>query len=357
MIVYALLAVLIVLVAINIFLFYRRNDTSKEMERLSVIAKRLENLEVAGDRMRETVDVKLENVHRAGQNQFREAREIISEISLKSDRLINNVNKRLGDLDKTNQRIVDFSSQLQDLQNILKNPKQRGVFGEIILEQVLANVLPPESYTMQYVFEGGEIVDATVHVKDRVIPIDSKFSLENYNRMIAATADGERQQLEKVFINDLKLRIQETAKYILPDQNTTDFAFMFIPSETIYYDLLTNKVGTENFIQKAVGQYKVIIVSPTSFLAYLQTVVQGLKSMEIEERAQDIIKNVEKLSKHLNQYETYYQKLGKTLGTVVTHYESGYREFGKIDKDVMKITGDNIGIDRIEIEKPQLHEK
>jgi DNA recombination protein RmuC len=356
-IVYILLIALIVLAAMNIFLFLRHRDDASDNERLSVIAKRLENLETSGERMRETVDTKLENVHRAGQNQFREAREIINEISLRSDRLINNVNKRLGDLDKTNQRIVDFSAQLQHLQNILQNPKQRGVFGEVILEQVLSNVLPPETFQMQYAFSNEHIVDAAVFVKDKVIPIDSKFSLENYNRWFNATDQNERDQLEKVFLNDLKLRIQETAKYILPEKKTTDFAFMFIPSESIYYDLLTNKVGTENLIQRAAGQYKVIIVSPTSFLAYLQTVVQGLKSMEIEERAEDIITNVEKLSKHLDKYEAYYQKLGKTLGTVVNHYEMGYKEFGKIDKDILKITGSNIDIEKVELDKPHMDDE
>ncbi len=356
-VVYILLIVIAVLAAVNVFLMMRRGDDTKEHEKLHVIAQRLESLEMSGERMRETVDTKLESVHRAGQNQFREAREIISEISLRSDRLINNVNKRLGDLDKTNQRIVDFSAQLQSLQNILQNPKQRGVFGEVILEQVLSNVLPPDTFQMQYAFSNDNIVDAAVFVKDKVIPVDSKFSLENYNRLAQCTDAEECTQLEKVFINDLKMRIRETAKYIVPEEGTTDFAFMFIPSESIYYDLLTNTVGTENLIQRAAGQYKVIIVSPTSFLAYLQTVVQGLKSMEIEERAQDIIKNVEKLSRHLDAYETSYHKLGKTLGTVVNHYEMGYKEFGKIDKDIVKITGEHMTVDKLELDKPQLHEK
>jgi DNA recombination protein RmuC len=344
--------------AINIIIILRRSDPKNdlEQEKLNAIVRQLENLEISGERMRETVDTKLENVHRAGQNQFREAREIINEISLRSDRLINNVNKRLGDLDKTNQRIVDFSAQLQHLQKILQNPKQRGVFGEAILEQVLGNVLPPDAFTMQYAFTDDRVVDAAVFVKDKVIPIDSKFSLENYNRLIEIDDFAERVQMEKIFVNDLKVRIQETAKYILPEEGTTDFAFMFIPSESIYYDLLTNKVGSENLIQRAAGQYKVIIVSPTSFLAYLQTVVQGLKSMEIEEKAQDIIKNVEKLSKHLEQYEAYYHKIGKTLGTVVNHYEMGYKEFGKIDKDIMKITGESMKIEKVEIDKPQIDE-
>lgn len=211
---------------------------------------------------------------------------------------------------------------------------------------------------MQYVFSDGEIVDAAVFVKGKVIPIDSKFSLENYNRFASANDGQEKAQFEKAFVNDLKLRITETAKYIRPTEKTTDFAFMFIPHEGIYYDLLSNKVGAgeDNLIQRAAGKYKVIIVSPTSFLAYLQTVLQGLKALEIEEKAQDIIKNVERLSGHIVKYEDYYQKLGNTLATTVNHYNSGYKELNKIDKDVTRITGSTVGVDVLVIDKPQKSE-
>jgi DNA recombination protein RmuC len=207
---------------------------------------------------------------------------------------------------------------------------------------------------MQYGFEDGEIVDAAVFVKGKVIPVDSKFSLENYNRFVAAPDGEEKLKLEKAFINDLKLRITETAKYIRPTEKTTDFAFMFIPHEGIYYDLLSNKVGAgeDNLIQRAAGKYKVIIVSPTSFLAYLQTVLQGLKAMEIEEKAQDIIKNVEKLSGHITKYEEYYQKVGRTLETTVNHYNAGYKELNKIDKDITKITGSSAGVEVLAVDKP-----
>jgi DNA recombination protein RmuC len=207
---------------------------------------------------------------------------------------------------------------------------------------------------MQYAFKNGEIVDAAVFVKDKVIPVDSKFSLENYNRMINARDEKERTEIEKSFVNDLKMRITETAKYIRPSEKTTDFAFMFIPSEGVYYDLLSNTVGggEENLIQRAAGKYKVIIVSPTSFLAYLQTVLQGLKAMEIEEKAKDIIKNVEKLGSHLSKYDDYYQKLGNSLSTTINHYNAGYKELAKVDKDVTKITGETIGINTIALEKP-----
>ncbi|MEK7126200.1 MAG: DNA recombination protein RmuC [Patescibacteria group bacterium] len=247
-----------------------------------------------------------------------------------------------------------FAQQLQNLQDILKNPKQRGILGEYYLETVLKNVLPPGMYQMQYAFKNGEIVDAAVFVSDKIVPIDSKFSLDNYNRLVHAP-DAERPAFEKAFVNDLKMRIQETAKYIRPEENTMDFAFMFIPSEGIYYDLLTNQVGggeDENLIQRAAGKYKVIIVSPTSFLAYLQTVMQGLKALKIEEKAVEIQQRVGELGKHVQAYESFYKKLGVSLGTSVSHYNAGYKELGKIDKDVYRIAESKIGIEPELLDKP-----
>lgn len=278
-----------------------------------------------------------------------------------SANLIREVTIGLTKLDETNRQVVSFADQLQNLQDILKNPKQRGILGEYYLETLLKNVLAPNQYQMQYGFKNGEIVDAAVFVKDKVIPVDSKFSLENYNRMIETTDKTERERLEKLFVNDLKLRITETAKYIRPDEGTMDFAFMFIPHEAIYYDLLINKIGalqedTENLIQRAAGKYKVIIVSPTSFLAYLQTVLQGLKALQIEETTKDIIKRVGEIGVHMKKYEEYHNKLGASLGTVVNHYNSGSKEFKKIDKDVMRITGESNGFEPALIDKPDTDE-
>src|SRR3990167_6328752 len=247
-----------------------------------------------------------------------------------------------------------FAQQLQNLQDILKNPKQRGILGEYYLETVLKNVLPHGMYQMQYPFKNGEIVDAAVFVDKKIVPIDSKFSLENYNRLVHAS-ESEKPAFEKAFVSDLKLRIQETAKYIRPEEGTMDFAFMFIPSEGIYYDLLTNQVGAgeeENLIQRAAGKQKVIIVSPTSFLAYLQTVMQGLKALQIEKQAEEIQKRVGELGKHIGSYEEYYKKLGTALGTAVSHYNSGYKELGKIEKDVYRIAQEKMEIEVELLEKP-----
>jgi DNA recombination protein RmuC len=284
----------------------------------------------------------------------REINESVKVQLSESSKIVREVTEGLTKLGETNKQVVGFSEQLKNLQQVLQNPKQRGVLGEYYLETVLQNVLPPEGYKIQYTFPSGEIVDAAVFVKEKIVPIDSKFSLENYNRMIE-TDTQERKVLEKAFINDIKLRIKETSKYIQPQEGTTDFAFMFIPSEGIYYDLLTNKVGTEeNLLQRAAREYKVIIVSPTSFLAYLQTVIQGLRAFEVEEKAQDIIKNVTKLSKHINKYEELYGKLGNTLGTAVNHYNAAYKELGKIDKDVLKISGESAEVEVELIDKPKL---
>ncbi|MCA9363930.1 DNA recombination protein RmuC [Candidatus Kaiserbacteria bacterium] len=331
-----------VLVVVVYSLFFRNGTQAQKDERsegLLMLQKQLQNLE-------RTMDQRLGESNKAIQESVR------AQLS-ESTKIVKEVTEGLTKLGETNKQVIGFAEQLKQLQDVLKNPKQRGVLGEYYLESVLQNVLPPEGFKMQYGFENGEIVDAVVFVKDKIIPVDSKFSLENYNRYIEAKDPSEKAQLAKVFENDLKLRIKETAKYIRPAEKTTDFAFMFIPSEGIYYELLTNTIGEESLIQRAAGTYKVIVVSPTSFLAYLQTVLQGLKALEIEERALDIIKNVEKLGTHIAKYEDYYKKLGKTLETTVNHYNAGYKELGKVDKDVMKITGSNAGVDQLVLDKPR----
>lgn len=270
---------------------------------------------------------------------------------------VRDVTERLIKIEETNKQVLSFSAQLDQLQRILSNPKQRGILGEYYLETLLRNLFSPEQFQMQYPFKDGVIVDAAIFVKDKIVPIDSKFSLENYNRLVEAETDEERDRLEKVFVNDLKQRILETSKYIRPQDGTTEFAFMFIPHEAIYYDLLVNKIGalsaeTENLLQRAAGKYRVIIVSPTSFSAYLQTVLQGLNAMKIEEQAKEIRLRVGDLTRHLQAYETYFQSVGKHMGTAVSQYNLASKEFGKIDKDVLRITGQAAGLQTLILDKP-----
>ena len=293
--------------------------------------------------MSRVLDNKLTESNKMMQEQFGQSSRTIQGITGASHQILKDVTERLTKLDETNKQVVGVGEQIRSLEGILKNPKQRGVLGEYYLENVLKNVLPPGSYQMQYKFQDGEIVDAAVFVGEKIVPVDSKFSLENYNRVLGAADDEARERYEKAFKADLKNRIDETSKYIRPNENTMEFAFMFIPSEGIYYDLLINKVGavkisTEDLIEYAFKQKHVIIVSPTSFLAYLQTVLQGMRALAIEKDAQEIRKRVEQLGKHIVNYEEYIKKLGANLSTTVNTYNTSYKELGKIDKDVMRIT-------------------
>jgi DNA recombination protein RmuC len=345
----SLIVIILVLIGL-VFYFARKKEIvpeKKDDTGLNLILQQINELN-------RTVDSKISESNR-------HMNESIRTQFTESSKLIKDVTQGLTKLDETNRQVVSFADQLQSLQDILKNPKHRGILGEYYLETLLQNVLAPTQYKMQYAFANGEIVDAAVFVKDKIIPVDSKFSLENYNKLSTEQNPEAKKDLEKLFVNDLKLRIQETAKYIRPKEGTMDFAFMFIPHEAIYYDLLVNKIGavteeTDNLIQRAANKYKVIIVSPTSFLAYLQTVLQGLKAMQIEESAKEIRKNVEGLQKHLRSYQEYQNKLGNALTTTVNHFNNSGKEFKKIDKDVVRITGVDSDIELLEVARPESEE-
>ena len=261
--------------------------------------------------------------------------------------IIKDVTERLTKLDETNRQVLDFSKQMQSLENILKNPKQRGILGEYFLETLLGNVLQPGQYRMQHKFKDGQIVDAAIYYRDKIIPVDAKFSLEKYNRLMEETDSALRSQIEKEFKGDLKLRIDETSKYIKPDDGTTDFAFMFIPAEGVYYNLLVYNVGTVNVNAQDLVEYAfskhVIIVSPTSFYAYLETVLQGLKQQKVEENIKIIMGRIKDLNKHLKAYEEHMNRLGKNLETTVNSYNTASKEFKKVDKDIYRITDGESG--------------
>ncbi len=362
---FTLTLIIIAIGVVILFLLLRiasrlNSPTSHDEETLRELQKQEERLERTRkevnellQKQNELLQRQMSETNRSMQQNFAISQKAISETQKETSQIVKSVTEKLTILEKTNEQVVDFAKQMESLEKILKNPKQRGILGEYFLETTLKNVLPPESYKMQYKFKDGEIVDAVVFVKDKIIPVDSKFSLENYNRIIESEG-VQKEALEKQFKQDLKNRIDETSKYIRPAEGTMDFAFMFIPSEGIYYDLLINKVGTisvntQDLISYAFAQKNVIIVSPTSFLAYLQTVLQGLRALQIEESAKMIRDNVGKLSVHLKAYEEYFDKLGKNLSTTVNFYNKATKEFKKVDKDVMKITGDSmeLGIDEI----------
>ena len=338
------------LLGVVVYLFFGQKK-SQSTESVGLIKQDLTNLADTISKLKDSVSKDVTSSNEQMQ------KSLSSQLAA-SSKLVADVTNRLTKLDETNKRVVDVADELKTLQNVLSNPKQRGVLGEYYLQSVLENVLPATSFQMQYKFKSGEIADAVVFLdKGKIIPVDSKFSLENYNRLVESENKSEREKLVKLIKNDLKLRIDETAKYIKPEEGTLDLAFMFIPSEAIYYDLIINEVGatqtsSRDLVEYAFRDKKVIIVSPTTLLAYLQTVLQGLRSLQIEEQAKDIQKRVGMLGKHIGRHEELMHKLGGSLGTTVNHYNNAHKELKKVDKDIVKIAGNDPAVEALILDKP-----
>jgi DNA recombination protein RmuC len=300
-------------------------------------------LDKIGDNLTRGISHSTDSVER----QFKESRALIQETA-----------KKIAEFERTNEKIAGFAGQLQSLENILLNPKQRGVLGEYYLETMLKNVFEPGQYQMQYKFPDGEIVDAVIFYQKKILPIDSKFSMENYNKMISERDPERKKLLGKKLVADFKNRIQETARYIKVKHNTFDFAFMFIPSEGVFYDVLAARVGslkeTSFSLMEYAHQRKVIIVSPSSFFAYLQTILHGLRAVDLRESVDFILKRIEQLNRHLVSYEVYFSKLGKSLSSSVIAYNQSSKEFAKIDKDIYRITEGREGgkLNLEELERP-----
>lgn len=311
---------------------------------------------------RTEIESKLKDINKQINDFHKTSTSNITQQFKESNKVIKDVTAELEKIKGTNEQVLSFANQMKTLEKILGNQKQRGVLAEIQLENLLANVLPPALFQMQYSFKNKEAVDAVVRVGEYIIPIDAKFSLDNYNKMIESNSKQELGDLEKKFKADIKNRIDETAKYIRPNENTTDYAYMFIPADGLYQDLLNSRVGTLKINQRDLVSYaytkKVMIVSPMSLFPMLQITVKALHNLKVEDSINEILKNVEKLSNHLNAYKTYHDKLGNTLGTAVNHYNDSTKEFKKIDKDVIKISSGNskLNINSEDIEKPLIED-
>ena len=295
-----------------------------------------------------------DSVQRSVTGQLRSSQELLDRIS----KDLQQVSKGQAETKASTDQVIKFTETLQSLERTLTNQKQRGSLGEAGLHLILENMLGPvgELYQLQYSFDSGEAVDAVIKAKDGLICIDAKFSLDNYRRLITAQASSSPTDLiERDFKNDLKKRIDETAKYIRTSEGTLGFSLMYIPAEGIYYYLLINETGTgvnsKSLIEYA-NQKNVIIVSPMTLYAYLQTVLHGFNAFKIEKQTEAIQKNVLKLKENLAKYDEYHTKLGNSLGTVVNHYNNSRKKLIHIDRNVLKITNESAEVETLEIEKP-----
>ena len=350
-----LIVVLVVVVAVAAFLIYFLKQKFGEMglrnnndQGFGLMQNQLNDLKQQNqnqvNELKEQITNHMRDTRDFNQRTHGNVTEMVQKQAMETNKIIRDVTEGLVKMNESNKQVLSFADQFKSFQDILKNPKQRGVLGEFYLENLLKNIFPPGAYKMQYDLGDNEIVDAVIFYSERLIPVDSKFSLENYNRLAEAKNDEDRARYEKDFRNDLKKRIDETAKYVKPEKGTMDFAFMFIPAEAIYYDLIVNQVGSRatdmrDLVEYAYRDKKVIIVSPTSFVAYLQTVLQGLRYEKMQKESGEIMGKVNDLGKHMKAYADFMISLGKHLGTTNSSYNKALREFGKVNKDVKRITG------------------
>ena len=250
-------------------------------------------------------------------------------------RVIQGVSKQLGQLDESSRRIFDIGKDMASLQEVLRSPKLRGNISELFLEDLLAQILPPDHYKIQHAFRGGETVDATIVLKAGLVPVDAKFPLENFRLVVAAADDEARKIARKTFLRDVKIHIDAIAqKYIRPDEGTFDFALMYIPAENVYYEtIIKDTDGTADFslFNYALSK-RVIPVSPNSFYAYLQTILLGLKGMKVEESARDMLNALAALRKDFERFEEPFRLIGK-------HLENSLKQFADADKRLGKLTG------------------
>ena len=357
----AVVIILIIFTVINsviVWLAMRKRGGKEDDQSSMLIQNQLQELtRVMDSKFGEST----KQMSESARHQFNQSQKLVQDVNEQMVKHLTDVSKGMAEAKESNKQVFTIAGQLQNLEKVMKHQKQRGNLGEASLELILSNILPATAYKLQYQFEGGETVDAVIITKEGMIPVDAKFSLDNYNRVVNEDDEHRKIELEKDFVNDLKKRIDETAKYIKPKDGTLPFAFMFIPAEGIYYDLLVNEVGsvkvnTRSLIDYAYKDKNVIIVSPTTFAAYLQSVLYGFRAFKIEESAKAIGKHVEGLTRHLKSYDDYFKKVGNSLSTTVNHYNSASKEFNKIDKDVLKITGESVDVETILIDRPEKEE-
>jgi DNA recombination protein RmuC len=257
-------------------------------------------------------------------------------------RVVGHVQHSLGGLEEANRKIYEVGKDIASLQEILRAPKLRGGLGEFFLEDLLAQILPPQHFSTQYGFRSGEKVDAVIKLGPLLVPVDAKFPLENFKRIAGAVGDGEKGRARRQFIADVKKHVDAiAAKYILPDEGTYDFALMYIPAENVYYELIIKDDGPE---EKSLSQYAltkhVVPVSPNSLYAYLQAIVLGLKGMKIEDRAKDILQCLSRLQGDFGKFRDEFALLGKHLGHAQSGYLSADRRLEQFGQKLLAVEAD-----------------
>ncbi len=256
---------------------------------------------------------------------LQEANIIIGQNLGSATHVFGNVEEQLGRLEETNRQIYEISKDISSLQELLRAPKFRGQMGETLLENLLSQVLPKGHYEMQHRFQSADAVDAVIHLGERLVPVDAKFSLENFQKMLDTQDEALKNGFRKKFLQDVKNRVDEIAgKYILPAENTYDFALMYIPAENVYYEVIIK----EDIFSYSMSK-KVIPVSPNTFYAYLQVICLGLKGLKIEENAKVILKGLSALNLEMAKFKDDFDVLGRHLSEAGSKYQDSQKRLDR----------------------------
>lgn len=341
-----------VLAAVGIFLYLRSDSRKKASDDFAShdLSKRIdsmsqnvtENLNTVTksmldqlDRVRNQVDLRLKENFEMMQRQHKSVGERLDN----AGKVINNVISGISRMEESNKRVHDIAKDLSSLQDILKAPKLRGGLGELFLGELLSQIFSKDQYTLQYRFKSGEIVDAVIHLRDnQLVPVDSKFPLENFKKMIENKDPKEQEKLKKLFASDVKKHIDAIAKkYILPDEGTFDFALMYIPAENVYYEMIVKDDETESISSYGLQKH-VIPVSPNSFNIYLHTILLGLRGMQIEQSAKEIFGNLTRLRTDFGRFSDDYQLVGKHILNARTKFEDSEKRLGRLNDRLTQIS-------------------
>ncbi len=254
-------------------------------------------------------------------------------------RVFGEVQHSLGQLVKGTERIEVIGGDIARLQEVLRAPKFRGSLGELMLERLLQDILPHQNYSLQHRFRSGEAVDAVIRIGDYLVPIDSKFPLEDFQRFVAAGDEESKASLRRHFVRTVKKHIDAVTKYIVPDEDTFDFALMYIPAENVYYETVLRDGTEENEVYSYALRKRVIPVSPNSFYAYLQVIILGFKGLHIEQTAGEILGQLGRLQGDLDDFQVEYDTLGGHIRHAATKYDDAERKLSLLG-DKLRLTGE-----------------
>lgn len=324
---FILLGLLILVIALLVVIFISSKKPKEDSQPFLLMQQQLDGL-------REQINNQLNNVN----TQIMNSQKTVGERLDSATKVVADVQKGIGSLTSASERIFDVGKDIASLQEILKAPKLRGSLGELFLNDLLTQILPPANFKLQYAFRSGEKVDAVIKIGDGMVPVDAKFPLENFQKMVKAESDAEKNEFRKKFHGDVKRRIDEIAdKYILPDEGTFDFALMYIPAENVYYETIIKdeSFDTGKSIHNLALHRKVIPVSPNSFYAYLQAILLGLKGLNIEKSAKEIMQTLGRLNVDFEKFKNDFELVGKHLTNASNKYDDSVK---RLDRFGLKLS-------------------